>query len=476
MGGVDENKQLVREYFEQVEAGNIQVIDELFAEEFTTSTDVVRSEIQGVGREPLKAAWREFFEAFPDVHIQRQELIADEDKVTYIQVWEGTHEGEFRGIDPTGNVVTHEMWGRYVIEDGQIVHGDAQVDNFGRFTQLGLELSIEGYRTLIDTAPDPIIIADSETLEIIETNEAAEALLEQPREEIIGQTQASLHPDDQPYEAMFTDAVSRASDSSVELSEFPDGTAVELVRTDDSRVPVEINAQLVTLAEVTTLASIYRDVSGRRRRKQRLQVLNRVLRHNLRNDLGVIGGLADVLATDLDGDHAARAEKIRTLCLELVELGEKARAVEQIRSAETSAATAVSVSALVGEVATNYPNACLGTDVPPDLSVNTVRSALVLALDNLVENAVRHAESPIELRAAETAGGAEIVVEDAGPGIPDHELAVIEEGGETPLEHGSGVGLWLVHWAVDALRGEVQFEVTGAGTRARVVVPSLDAG
>jgi signal transduction histidine kinase len=52
----------------------------------------------------------------------------------------------------------------------------------------------------------------------------------------------------------------------------------------------------------------------------------------------------------------------------------------------------------------------------------------------------------------------EITVADDGPGIPDIELDVLAENQETPLKHGSGLGLWLIDWLVDHLDGELTFE------------------
>jgi sensor histidine kinase regulating citrate/malate metabolism len=72
--------------------------------------------------------------------------------------------------------------------------------------------------------------------------------------------------------------------------------------------------------------------------------------------------------------------------------------------------------------------------------------------------------------------GAEIVVADSGSGIPQHELAVLDEGQETPLTHGSGIGIWLIHWATNAIRGNASFETAETGTRVTISVPSLDSG
>jgi sensor histidine kinase regulating citrate/malate metabolism len=51
-----------------------------------------------------------------------------------------------------------------------------------------------------------------------------------------------------------------------------------------------------------------------------------------------------------------------------------------------------------------------------------------------------------------------IRIGDNGPGIPEHELQVLERGHETELRHSSGLGLWFVHWVVDASNGWITFE------------------
>lgn len=296
MASHEKNKALVRYYFDKLEAGHLDVVDEVFADEFTSDYDVVRSDIDEVDRESLNTVFSEILTAFPDTSIESQTLFAEGNNVIVIQTWRGTHQNEYRGIEASGNTVTYELWGRLVVEDDQIVHATVQGDDFGLFTQLGLELSIEGYRRLIETAPDPIVISDVDTGRVLETNSAAESMLERPREEIIGNPQRELFPPDPRYNELFEEAVSQAIDATVSAGSFDDGSDIELLRDDGSRVVVEASVREVTLAEQRTIVSIFRDVSERRRREQRTQVLNRIFRHNLRNELGIISGLADVLS------------------------------------------------------------------------------------------------------------------------------------------------------------------------------------
>jgi PAS domain S-box-containing protein len=494
MSPSEENKALVRYYFDELEAGNLDVVDEVFAEEFTAEYDVVRSDIDDVSRDSMDAVLEELFTAFPDTSIASQKLFAEEDSVIFMQTWEATHQGEYRGIAPSGNEVSYEFWGRFVIEDEQIVHAEVIADEFRLFTQLGLELSIEGYRRLIETAPDPIVIADINTGRVLETNSAAESMLERPRKEIIGIKQQELLPPDPRYDDLFKEAISRGKDTTVSVGTFDDGSDIELLRDDGSRVVVEVSAQVVTLAEQTTLVCLFRDVSERRRREQRTQVLNRIFRHNLRNELGIISGLAEVLTEDLDGQAKDQANQIVEKANELTALGEKARLTDQITTGEKTESSRVSirgaVDEVVADVADSYPESEIHTEFSEPVTVVTVRRPFIIALRETVENAVEHgndrksghADSSsgyqstvrISLEKPDDGQGVDIVVEDSGPGIPEHELTVIEEGQETALTHGSSIGLWLIHWGLNSIRGAVSFDTTGAGTTVTLRVPSLD--
>jgi signal transduction histidine kinase len=66
-------------------------------------------------------------------------------------------------------------------------------------------------------------------------------------------------------------------------------------------------------------------------------------------------------------------------------------------------------------------------------------------------------------------------VADDGPGISHAELEVLERREETQLQHGSGVGLWLVDWIIDLSQGDLGYETREpSGTVATVRVPALD--
>lgn len=228
---------------------------------------------------------------------------------------------------------------------------------------------------------------------------------------------------------------------------------------------------------------VFRDVTERKNREQRLSVLNRVLRHNLRNDMNLVDGYAGELAERLDGEPAERAGTIQAVATELIELSEKARDVEAVL-AET--ATDVSredcealIETIVDDVENRYPAATVETDLEAGIRVPGTRSRAIV--ENLVENAVEHndaAHPRVEIGLELVDGGSTclLIVEDDGPGLPAGEQAVLEKETETPLEHGSGLGLWIVAWAVRSLGGDVTFDTSMDGTEVRVRIPVSDGG
>jgi signal transduction histidine kinase len=227
----------------------------------------------------------------------------------------------------------------------------------------------------------------------------------------------------------------------------------------------------------------FHDVTEREARRQRLEVLNRVLRHNLRNEMAIVTGYADRLAESLPEEDARLARTVGEHAAALASLGEKARDLDRMVDAVDDATSTVSLADVAADVVDDVVPAAasaeadvdLEVDVPSKLTVETNEQVLRTVLATAVENAVEHNGAPspwvrVSARTATADGGPGfgdgVVVEvcDDGPGIPDHELAVVEDGHETPLKHGSGLGLWILHWGSQWLRADVDIETRTDGT------------
>ncbi|MDG5775869.1 histidine kinase N-terminal 7TM domain-containing protein [Haloarculaceae archaeon H-GB2-1] len=225
---------------------------------------------------------------------------------------------------------------------------------------------------------------------------------------------------------------------------------------------------------------VLQDVTTERQRKQRLEVLNRILRHNLRNDMNVVQLYADELSERSDGpEETSMATAIEEKSSGLVDLAEKARAAaqtldelddERVRVAELLDAVAV-------DYRDAYPDATVRVAVPDDLVVETNPRILELVFENAIENGLEHAahdEPTVEVTFREVSGDGDsvvVAVSDDGPGVPDHEVAVVTDGEEDALNHGSGLGLWLIRWGTTALGGDLSFTTGDAGTTVEIRLP-----
>ncbi len=227
---------------------------------------------------------------------------------------------------------------------------------------------------------------------------------------------------------------------------------------------------------------LFRDVTGRENREQRLAVLNRTLRHNLRNDMNVVEGYAERLATGLDDERADLAETIGDVATDLVGLSAKARDAETVMAGRTDRPQPTDLGGLLEEVVADATadRSDVTVDVAgPDGVLVPGTETLRATLFNAVENAVVHNDAA-DPRVTVTVDERDddrvtVSVRDNGPGVPASELSALEEGIETPLEHGSGLGLWIISWGARSLGGEVEFDTAGTGTTVAITVPAAGA-
>jgi PAS domain S-box-containing protein len=218
--------------------------------------------------------------------------------------------------------------------------------------------------------------------------------------------------------------------------------------------------------------AVYTDITEQRERERYQQVLNRVLRHNLRNDMNVVMALAERIAERVrDDDLAEHARTLLDNARDVASLSEKAKEIERVlgrRGAESGAVDAATCARrAVSSQREANPNADISTDLPEELWVRGDRT-LERACEELVENAVEHAESAsprltVTGRASPDADDwVELRFVDDGPGIPDGEWNIVTGEEEiSQLTHGSGLGLWLTRWIVESHDGDIVRDGTG---------------
>jgi steroid delta-isomerase-like uncharacterized protein len=100
------NQDTMQRFYDELNAGNIGVVDEVLADDF-----VEHDEFPGI--EQTKDGVRQFFEmsraAFPDMSIRVLHIVGEGDVAIAHATFEGTHEGDFMGIAGTGRRVSVPM-------------------------------------------------------------------------------------------------------------------------------------------------------------------------------------------------------------------------------------------------------------------------------------------------------------------------------------------------------------------------------
>ncbi|HET7479523.1 MAG TPA: ester cyclase [Rubrobacteraceae bacterium] len=133
----EENKAIVRRVIEECfNQGNLDVIDELIAPDYVDHDPAMPEEVRGP--EGFRQFVSMYRSAFPDIHIQIKDQVAEGDRVAMRWVATGTHDGELIGIAPTGNRVTTPGMSIDRISGGKVAETRDNYDAMGMMTQLGV--------------------------------------------------------------------------------------------------------------------------------------------------------------------------------------------------------------------------------------------------------------------------------------------------------------------------------------------------
>ncbi|MFD1633507.1 ATP-binding protein [Haloplanus ruber] len=299
---------------------------------------------------------------------------------------------------------------------------------------------------VVETLQEALVVLDWDD-HVLDVNEAATELFDGSAERIIGEPVRSVI-------------------DGLDGTEFPTGaTGTVGLRTSKGRRRFQFSVSAVDAAtpddadNPVARTVLFRDITDRETREQRLAVLNRILRHNVRNDLDVVLAYADHVA-----DDDVRTG-IREGTTSLLELSEKVREAETVMTERTGTPESVDLTdvanTVVDRVRSEDDSATISLVCPDKVVIASHRAVLRQVLSELVENSLEHTttDSPrVEVTVREVSDETvELSVADDGPGLPEREQDILAAGTETQLEHGHGIGLWFVNWAVTQLGGDLQF-------------------
>jgi PAS domain S-box-containing protein len=347
-------------------------------------------------------------------------------------------------------------------------------DGSGDCNERSRDLGSAGiYEALFDEAPDGIIVHDEEG-SILRVNDTLVEMLGYTRTELQSMRVQDIEVgiDDDRLREKWAD-MEPAGMEKIEV----EGTHR---RRDDSTYPVESWVSKVEefpepidRSDGAVFIAHVRDISERKLRERKLEeqrddleILNQVVRHDMRNDLQLVGTYAELLEEHVDEAGREHLRTLRESAANAVDLTTTARELSEVmlRPEEETQRVPLgrTLRSQTQEVRSAHPDASVEfeddlpeTDVVGDDMLDSV-------FRNLLKNAIQHndAASPeILISAAERVGSVEIRIADNGPGVPDSQKEGIFGRGEKGLESGgTGLGLYLVRSLVDGYGGDVWVE------------------
>jgi PAS domain S-box-containing protein len=334
--------------------------------------------------------------------------------------------------------------------------------------------------TVIESMDNGVIVFDTENT-IVDVNPRAREVIGLAEHDLIGLSFEEVFTEYPPVIETFAEArdardqVSIRRNGSeyhyeVKVSPITDSLGNYVGRTivfDDITVQVERQREL---------AQRQRELTAREEELDLMrQVQSRILRHNIPNGLQVVKTTNELMATELDEEYAEMAEMAVGKTDELITTSAKARTVEHLIDQEQTPIEFDLTATLTETIETyrdRFPSVTFSLDCPDTTRVTSI-PALTLVFENLIENAADHndaATPTVEVSVTKSPDQTIVTVRDNGPGIPDQELSVLDQGEETPLEHGSGMGLWAINWIIDHAEASIDFE-TGNGTTITIRIP-----
>jgi PAS domain S-box-containing protein len=315
---------------------------------------------------------------------------------------------------------------------------------------------------------DAIFVHDPETGEILDVNETMCEMYGYSRKEARQLTVEDLSSGTPPYtQAKAVEYVQKAAAGEPQVFEWPAKDS------EGDIFWVEISMRRAFLDEDMFILVIVRDISERKAREQeleeqrdKLEILNEVVRHDIRNDLHLVTAHAELLEDHVDEDGKDHLETVQESASNAIDLTMTARNLSEVMLHLDGETEHVNLSSVLPEQLEETRTSFSSADITVEGTIPRMAveadEMLGSVFRNLLYNAVQHnyKEQPeVTVTVERIRDSLEVRIADNGCGIPDSQKEEIFEKGINRLESGkTGIGLYLVKSLMDAYGGDVWVE------------------
>jgi PAS domain S-box-containing protein len=367
-----------------------------------------------------------------------------------------------------------------------------------------LKASEEKYRTLFESANDPIFLIDPETAAILDANQQAVATSGYPADELRRMRIPDIHPMEEREKA---EAIVKGVLEQGAIVSF-EGTNL---RTRDGRlIPLSISARLAEFSGRRVIMGIARDITDlRRAEEERAMIQRRLMQaeklaslgqlaagvaHEINNPLATIAGCAEGLldrATDpslraqpafqefpdylaVIEEEAYRCKEITGSLLQFVRAEAGDREPTDINDLLEKSLEPTSYQPRFNTLALHFE---LAPDLPSlQMNQNRLRQVFLALAVNALEACGGEGRLTVRTLRQATQAGNEVTIEfeDTGCGIPPELLGKIFEPFFTTKgeQRGTGLGLAICHSIVEEHGGQIEVESkVGRGSLFRITLP-----
>ncbi|MFC7203423.1 sensor histidine kinase [Haloferax namakaokahaiae] len=317
----------------------------------------------------------------------------------------------------------------------------------------------ELYREVFRSTDIPMLIADT-NFAFQDINDAGLSFLDYEYDEIIGESVGVVAGDEEVYYEIVEHMIAGET-----------WTGEFTARRNDDQVVYGngFATPIVVDGEVEGFVAFFLDTTKQRRYQNAAEVLNRLLRHDLRNELNIIYGYTQQVATRIDDENALKElEIVQDRVLDLVQKSQRARDLRELLERSHDASNRpvrldVVLKNRIIDTMVEFPDAEFVFDEFPEVHV-VADDLLGNALECVLENAVTHNDKDdpiveIELDCDTEEDRVVVTVTDNGPGIPVEQRDLIFGREEfDQLHHGTGISLFFADNVVTSYNGDIWVE------------------